>query len=201
VTGYYFITDAALSRAGNVHDVAAARAAGVKVVQYRDKGTDLKTMPAEARVLRELCRGAIFLVNDRVDLALAVDADGVHLGQEDLPCETARKLLGAGKIIGVTVHRLEEALTAAAAGADYLGVSPIFPTRTKEDAGPAAGVELVREIRRRVSLPLAAIGGITLANAPAVIRAGADMICAISAVVSREDVKSEIARFQALFGE
>jgi thiamine-phosphate pyrophosphorylase len=199
VRGYYFITAAALSRAGNLSDVAAAVAAGVRVVQYRQKPGCTRDLMAEARQLRQLCRHIRFLVNDRVDLALEVEADGVHLGQEDLPYPEARKMLGPEKIIGVTVHNVPEALAAQAAGADYLGVSPIFSTGTKGDAGAPAGVALLAEIRRRVTLPLVAIGGITLANAPAVIEAGADAVCAIAAVVTRPEVKAEIDKFQKLF--
>jgi thiamine-phosphate pyrophosphorylase len=199
--GFYFITDAGLSRAGNEADVKAALAAGVKVVQYREKGADTRAMYEEALRLKALCRGALFLINDRVDLALAVDADGVHLGQQDLPYEIARRLVGPEKIIGITVSTAAEALDAAGQGADYLGVSPIFPTTTKTDAGEPGGLALLREIRQRVSLPLIAIGGIALANATEVIQAGADGLCAISAVVTTPDVKAEIAKFQALFPE
>ena len=198
--GYYFITEASLSRAGNLSDVAAAVAAKVRVVQYREKQGLTFDLVAEARQLRELCRHTLFLVNDRVDVALEVGADGVHLGQEDLSCHEARKLLGPDKIIGVTVHNVAEALAAQAGGADYLGVSPIFSTATKADAGAPTGVALLNEIRRRVTLPLVAIGGITLANAPAVIAAGADAVCAIAAVVTRPEVQAEIDKFQKLFG-
>jgi len=197
--GFYFITDAGLSRAGNLSDVKQAVVAGVMVVQYREKQAGAKAMLEEARKLRSLCKDMIFLVNDRVDIALAAAADGVHLGQDDLPCGAARRLLGKKKIIGLTVRNLAEALEAQDLGADYLGVSPIFLTSTKGDAGPPAGLTLLQEIRRRVSLPLIAIGGITLANAPAVIRAGADGVAAISAVVTKPDVKAEIEKFQALF--
>ncbi|MGA2785919.1 MAG: thiamine phosphate synthase [Verrucomicrobiota bacterium] len=198
--GYYFITDSKLSRAGNVSDVQNAVAAGVAVVQYRRPDASTAELFAEAAVLRKLCRRTLFLVNDRVDIALAVEADGVHLGQNDLPLPVARKLLGQGKTIGLTVHSLAEARQAEAAGADYLGVSPIFPTQTKADAGPPAGIQLIQQIKRAVKIPLVAIGGISLANAPEVIRAGADGLCAISAVVSREDVQAEIEKFQRLFG-
>jgi thiamine-phosphate pyrophosphorylase len=199
--GFYFITDEALSRAGNVSDVEQAVAAGVRVVQYRDKHSHPDRVRQEALELRRLCRGAFFLINDRVDVALAVDADGVHLGQDDLPYQAAREILGSKKIIGVTVHNVQEALEAEQLGADYLGVSPIFSTRTKADAGAPGGLELIREIRKRVSLPLIAIGGITLNNAREVVRAGADGLCAISAVVASLDVKAEIAKFQALFAD
>ena len=199
--GYYFITDARLSRAGNISDVRCALAAGVKVVQYRAKDTGTRDMLAEALELKRLCQGAIFLVNDRVDVALAVDADGVHLGQEDLPCDEARRLLGPGKIIGITVSCLEEALSAARQGADYLGVSPIFATQTKLDAGIPTGLTLLREVSTAVSLPLAAIGGLTLQNTSEAIAAGAQMVCAISAVVTETDVRGEIEKFQRLFVE
>jgi thiamine-phosphate pyrophosphorylase len=199
VRGYFFITEASLSRAGNLSDVAAAVAVGVRVVQYRQKQGLTFDLVAEARQLRRLCRHIRFLVNDRVDLALEVGADGVHLSQEDLPYPEARRILGPEKIIGVTVHNVAEALAAEAEGADYLGVSPIFSTVTKADAGAPTGVKLLAEIRRRVFLPLVAIGGITLANAPEVIGAGADAVCAIAAVVTEADVRAAIEKFQALF--
>ena len=199
--GFYFITDAGLSRAGNVSDVAQAVAAGVRVVQYRDKHSQPEQAREEAWQLRKLCRDVLFLVNDRVDLALEVEADGVHLGQDDLPYAAARRLLGPHKIIGLTVHNVREALEAVQLGADYLGVSPIFPTRTKADAGAAGGLRLLREIRGRVSLPLIAIGGINPANAREVIRAGADGLCAISAVVTGADVRAAIEEFQQLFAD
>jgi thiamine-phosphate pyrophosphorylase len=199
VKGYYFITDCRLSRGGNAKDVAQALAAGVRVVQHRDKEASAAAMIAEARLLRRLCREALFLINDRVEVALAVAADGVHLGQEDLHYREARRLLGEKKIIGITVNTIEQAVEAARLGADYLGVSPIFATQTKPDAGEPAGLDLLREIRALVSLPLIAIGGITLDKAPAVIQAGADSICAISAVVTQPDVGEAIAEFQKLF--
>jgi thiamine-phosphate pyrophosphorylase len=201
VRGYYFITDARLSRAGNEADVRSAVAAGIRVVQYREKCADTRAMYEEALRLRILCRGRLLIINDRVDLALAVNADGVHLGQQDLPLDIARSLLGPDKIIGITASSLDEALDAAHRGANYLGVSPIFSTATKGDAGEPGGLALLREIRRQVALPLVAIGGLTLTNAPEVIRAGADALCAISAVVTRPNVKMEIRKFQALFGQ
>ncbi len=141
----------------------------------------------------------IFLINDRVDIALATEADGVHLGQSDMPCLAARKLLGQEKIIGVTVHSLAEALQAESMGADYLGVSPIFQTATKPDAGKPAGIRLIEEIRAQVDIPLIAIGGINHCNAGEVVRAGADGLCAISCVVAKENVRDEIKKFQEIF--
>lgn len=197
--GYYFITGSKLSRAGTISDVKNAVAAGVEVIQYRCKDGSSAELYAEALALKEFCRGPLFIINDRVDIALAVDADGVHLGQDDLPLQVARKLLGQGKVIGLTVHSVEEARRAASLGANYLGLSPIFSTQTKHDAGPPAGIELILQIKAAVNLPVVAIGGITLANAPAVIQAGADCVCAISAVVCSDNVPVEIAKFQTLF--
>ena len=197
--GYYFITDSGLSRAGNISDVKQAEACSVCAVQYRNKNAETREMYIEAVRLREICRNALFLINDRIDIALAVDADGVHLGQSDMPYSAARKMLGPEKIIGITVHNLAEAIAAQRSGADYLGVSPIFQTATKSDAGKPAGIALIEEIRAQVDIPLIAIGGINLANAPEVVRAGADGLCAISAVVAKKDVGREIERFQELF--
>lgn len=197
--GYYFITDSALSRAGNLSNVKDAIAAGVKVVQYRDKQAKTKQMYEEALRLRSICKNILFLVNDRLDIALSVDADGVHLGDNDLSYSTARRLLGKKKIIGLTAHSLNEAKEAQKAGADYIGVSPIFATETKIDAGKPRGIDLIRKIRNQVSIPIIAIGGINLFNAKEVIQAGADGICAISAVITKPDVKKEIEKFQALF--
>jgi len=199
VKGYYFITDSKLSLAGNFNDVTMAVACGVGVVQYRNKNAKTREMYEEAVRLREICRDTLFLINDRVDIALAVNADGVHLGQSDMPCGVARKLLGEEKIIGITVHNLAEAVQAESIGADYLGVSPIFLTATKPDAGKPAGIFLIEEIRAIVDIPLIAIGGIDHSNAMDVIRAGADGLCAISSVVAREDVKAEIKKFQDSF--
>ena len=198
--GYYFITDSKLSRAGNLRDVQQAVECGVEVVQYRNKNAETLEMYEEAVRLREICRDSIFLINDRVDIALAAEADGVHLGQSDMPCLVARKLLGPKKIIGVTVHNLAEALQAESIGADYLGVSPIFQTTTKPDAGKPAGIRLIEEIRSQVKIPIIAIGGINHSNASEVVRAGADGLCAISCVVAKENIRDEIFKFQEIFG-
>jgi thiamine-phosphate pyrophosphorylase len=192
ISGYYFITDARLSRAGNISDVRSALSCGVGVVQYRNKDAAARQMYDEALQLGQMCReaGAACLINDRLDIALAVDADGVHLGQSDMPLAVARKLLGPEKIIGLTVQSL---------GADYLGVAPIFSTTTKPDSGKPAGVGLIEQIRKEVSLPLIAIGGINHCNARQVIAAGADGLCAISCVVASNNAGEEMRRFQDLF--
>jgi thiamine-phosphate pyrophosphorylase len=200
IKGYYFITDAGLSKRGNASDVKNAIESGVSIVQYRNKIAQTRAMYEEAVELRKICKNKVlFIINDRVDISLSVGADGVHLGQEDMPYETARKLLGKKKIIGVTVHDLAEAIMAEKKKADYIGVSPIFATATKEDAGEPCGVAVVRDIKKKCKLPIAAIGGINLSNAKEVIAAGADAICAISAVVTKDDVKKEIEKFQRLF--
>ena len=197
--GFYFITDSGLSRKGIVSDVRNAVKAGVKVVQYREKNKPSREMFREASILRRICKNITFLVNDRIDIALAVKADGVHLGQGDIFLPEARKLLGKKKIIGVTVHSLKEALFAQKQGANYLGVSPIFSTKTKTDAGKAIGINKLKEISRRVRIPIVALGGISLKNAGLVARSGADSICAISAVLDKPDVYQEIIKFRKAF--
>ena len=197
--GYYFITDSALSRAGNLSDVENAVRAGVDTVQYRDKSAETGRMYTEAAALRGLCTSARLIINDRIDIALAVDADGVHIGQADMPYDAARRILGDDRIIGVTVHNLKEAVAAVDMGADYLGVSPIFATDTKSDAGKPCGLDMLKQIRAAVEIPLVAVGGITLENGPEVVAAGADAICAISAVVTKDDVTAEIRKFHEIF--
>ncbi|MCF7837156.1 MAG: thiamine phosphate synthase [Candidatus Marinimicrobia bacterium] len=199
MNGYYFITESALSRAGVMSDTANALKAGTNVVQYRRKTGSSAALYAEALALKALCRHALFIVNDHIDIALAVDADGVHIGSDDLPLPVVRGLLKPGKVIGATVRNWEEAARAVDEGADYLGVGPIFATMTKQDAGRPVGLDLLQKIKRAYSLPLVAIGGITLANAREVIAAGADMICALSAVVGAPDVAQAVRDFQGLF--
>lgn len=199
--GYYFITDSGLSLSGNISDVRSAVAAGVRVVQYRNKSNITREMYEEALSLKRICEGkANFIINDRLDVALAVGADGVHIGLEDMPYGEARRLLGPDKIIGVTVHDLEESLEAEAMGADYIGLSPIFATGTKGDAGAPCGTGLIAEVKKRCRVPLVAIGGIDLSNVDEVIAAGADMVCAISAVVTKPDAAAAILKFQRRYG-
>lgn len=168
---------------------------GAGVIQLREKELDGKSLLALGRQLRQLTRktGVTLIVNDRVDVALAVDADGVHLGQGDLPVSEARRLLGPGKIIGVSVLTLDQALKAREDGADYLGVGPVFATATKEDAGPALGLELLSQVAEQVDLPQVAIGGITAENAAAVAAAGADGMAVVTAVVAADDVADAAA--------
>jgi len=199
--GYYFITDGALSLGGIEHDAAEAVRAGVGCLQYRSKDASTRTMLEQAGRLKAICSGTgtRLIINDRLDIALAVGADGVHLGQDDMPYAVARGMLGPGRIIGITVHTLAEAVAAERLGADYLGVSPIFATATKADAGRPCGLAGLRSIRRECRIPLVAIGGIDLSSVRAVVDAGADMISAISAVVTRPDVAATIGKFHKEF--
>ena len=197
--GFYFITDSELSRAGNMSDTMNAVKAGAKIVQYRLKNASSASLYAEALQIKRLCENVTYIINDRIDIALAVNADGVHIGRDDLPIHVVRRLLGPGKIIGVTVRNLEEALHAQANGANYLGVGPIFSTMTKPDAGSATGIALLRDVRKSCRLPLAAIGGLTLNNAKEVILCGADMVCSISSIVAAADVYEAVKAFEQLY--
>lgn len=194
---FYLVTDSRLSRRGVLSDVERALEAGCTVIQYREKEKCIRDMVAEAARIRELCRGqALFLVNDRIDVALATDADGVHIGQDDMPFESARRILGPERIIGLTVHDEREAEEAARLGADYVGLSPIFPTGTKADAGRACGVGMITRVRvASPSIKIVVIGGITKENVAGTILAGADAAVAISAVVGAEDMAREVREF------
>lgn len=190
---FYMVTDSGLSRKGTLSDVEQALNAGCRIIQYREKHKSTKVMIEEGKRLKKMCKDrAIFLVNDRVDVALAIDADGVHIGQDDMPFMIARKQLGERKIIGLTVHNVEETQFAGMIGADYVGLSPIFETGTKKDAGKACGLTMITEVRKKTKLPIVAIGGIAGGNVEDVIKAGADAAVAISAVVNSEDVYREI---------
>jgi thiamine-phosphate pyrophosphorylase len=136
--------------------------------------------------------GGTFIVNDRVDVAQVVGADGVHLGQEDLPLADARAILGPDKLLGISTHTMNQALEAEAGGADYIGFGPIFPTSTKEHPDPVVGIAGLREVRAKVRLPIVAIGGITAKNAREVVAAGADCVAVISAVLAAPDPPAAI---------
>ncbi|AKB28207.1 Thiamin-phosphate pyrophosphorylase [Methanosarcina siciliae C2J] len=193
---FYLVTDSGLSKKGTLSDVREAVDAGCKIVQYREKNKSTKEMVDEASEIKRICRDrAIFLVNDRIDVALAVDADGVHIGQDDMPIEIAKKLLGPEKIIGLTVHNVEEAVKAEESGADYIGLGSIFDTSTKKDAGKGIGPASIREVKNAIKIPVVAIGGINKENCIPVVENGADSLVAISAVVCSDDVKRETREF------
>jgi len=188
----YLVTDAGLGRGRSTHQIVeAAMRGGVTMVQYREKTASTRRMIDEALDLRQLCRtySVPFIINDRLDVALAVDADGLHVGQDDMPAGLARKLLGPGKLLGVSVENARQARLALDDGADYVGASPIFATPTKPDAPPAIGLQGLQELARNTSLPIVAIGGVNASNAASVLRAGAGGLAVVSAIVSAEDVE------------
>jgi thiamine-phosphate pyrophosphorylase len=198
VRGLYLATDDTLVPGrGHVQIARAALEGGAEVIQLRDKRRDAGELLTIARELQALCEsfGALFIVNDRVDLAVAADADGVHLGQTDLPVREARQMLGPGKLIGISVENEEQVHAAVAAGADYLGVGPIYGTSTKSDAGDAVGPEQLFRFRKITSLPIVAIGGVTAALVPEALAAGADAVAVISAVVKAEDMTAAAHTF------
>ncbi len=196
----YLVTDSGLSRGRlQVQVVEAALRGGVTVVQYREKSASTRRMVEEARELRVLCKaaGVPFIVNDRIDVALAVDADGVHVGQEDMPAALARRLIGKGRILGVSAVSAEEARRAEADGADYIGASPIFSTPTKPDAPPPMGVEGLRQLARSVGIPVVAIGGMNAGNAARIMEAGAAGVAVVSAIVAADDVEAAAREIRA----
>lgn len=199
---FYLVTDSSLSRNGTLIDVEQAIKAGCKIIQYREKNKSTRQMIEETLQIKIMCKEkAVFLVNDRVDIVLAVGADGVHIGQDDIPFGIARNLLGAEKIIGLTSHNVEESVYAEKIGADYIGLSPIFKTTTKKDAGSGCGTSMIGKVRQQVKLPIVAIGGINKSNVGEVIKAGADAAVAISAVVCAEDVCKEVGEFITLINK
>ncbi len=186
------ITDARLSRGRRQQDVVrAAIRGGATMIQLREKDATTRALVELGHELRAVTReaGVSLIVNDRVDVALALDADGVHVGQDDMPAALARRLIGPSVILGVTATSLEEALRGEQDGADYLGVGPIFPTGSKPGAAPPIGVSGLSNIAVRVRIPIVAIGGVSPENAGSIIEAGADAVAVISAVVSAPDVE------------
>ena len=183
----YLVTDRRLSLGRSTVEVVAAAVIGrVTCVQLREKHCSTREFLEEARRVRELLvgTGVPLIINDRLDVALAVAADGVHLGQNDMHLSDARRLVGERLVIGISAESVADAIRAEAEGADYIGVSPVFTTPTKMDTAPPLGLEGLREIRRAVSLPLVAIGSIRHDNAAEVLRAGADGLAVVSAIVS-----------------
>lgn len=200
----YVLTDEALS-CGKSH-VELARLAlegGADAIQLRDKHMESRQLYETALEISEICRqhGAIFIVNDRVDIALAAKADGVHVGQGDIPVAAIRKFVPSDFIIGVSAGKVEEALKAQEDGADYIALSPIFDTSSKDDAGHGKGIEELKKMKQSVSVPVLAIGGINENNVKEVIAAGADGVAVISAVVSQEDVSAAAANLKRLITE
>ncbi len=195
IQGLYLILDTAvLGGRGHLEVAAQAIRGGARIIQLRDKILSKKELLSVAQELKNLCadHNVLFIMNDYLDLALAADADGLHLGQDDLPLKIARRLLPMDKILGGSVTTVEQAVAAVSVGVDYIAVGSMYPTPSKETA-KVVGLERLREVRQKVSLPLVAIGGITRDNAADVKAAGADSVAVISAVVGAE-VPEEAAR-------
>ncbi len=169
-------------------------AGGVRLLQLRVKQQPTRDFVSLATVVQRICRDSrcTLIINDRLDVALAVGADGVHLGQEDLPLAAARKIVGGEKIIGVSTHTAQQALSAEQAGADYIGFGPLFGTTTKTTGYTARGLGQLQEVRQQVRIPIVAIGGITAERAPAVLRAGADAVALISDIVLAPDIQYRV---------
>jgi thiamine-phosphate pyrophosphorylase len=168
---------------------------GVKWIQYRDKNSSRIEIYEHALKLRKLTNEfkTVFIVNDHVDIALAVQADGVHLGQEDLPLQEARKILTSKKIIGISTHSLEQAINAEKQGADYIGFGPIFHTKTK-DAGEPKGTQMLKEVKQIIKIPVVAIGGINVDNLNSVLDSGADAV-AVASAITNGDISQNISEF------
>jgi len=191
LNGLYVITDEELSPGRTHVEIArAAIAGGARLIQIRDKNASDRAFYEAALAIRKLTAdaGALFFVNDRVDIAAAVGADGVNVGQTDLPISAARAVLGPKMMVGLSCDCIEQAIEAAKLGADYVGFGPVFPTATKLDAGPVSGLETLRQVCSRVSLPVVAIGGICASNIAEVASAGAACAAVISAIVCAPDM-------------
>ena len=200
LSGLYIILDPSIYPARPLVEVLTTAAeAGAFLFQYRNKGAAMKDAYVEALALRQAAAkaGVLFIVNDRCDLALAVDADGVHLGQEDLPLDLARKVMGQDKLIGISTHNPDQVREAAAGRPDYLGFGPIFKPGSKQDHDPVVGLEGLRAMRALTALPIFAIGGIQIEQAGEVMRAGANGVAVISAILKATDISDAVHAFLA----
>ena len=202
VRGLYVIIDPDACAPRDAVDVARlALEGGAAMLQWRDKRREKGDQLSQARAIRELCKqhGAYFIVNDHVDLALAVGADGAHLGQHDLPVEAVRPFVPQGFIIGVSTNSADEARRAEAGGAGYIAIGSVFPTASKEPARTrAASPERVRKVKSAVGVPVVAIGGINASNVDQVLAAGADAVAVIGAVCSAADPRAAAAELAAM---
>jgi len=193
--GICFITDRTISSLSAEDQVKKALDAGIQFIQYREKNLTRRDIYYNAETLRAITLEykATFIINDHADIALAVDAEGVHLGQDDLPLADARKIMGK-KIIGISTHDLKQAADAAQGGADYIGFGPVYHTTTK-DAGTPRGPEQITLIRKRVRIPIVAIGGIGYENLEEVFTAGADAVAVASAILKKGDPYENAKKF------
>ena len=200
LSGLYIILDPSICPTRPLIEVLTAAAdAGASLFQYRNKTASMKEAYVEALALRQTAANAdvCFIVNDRCDLAMAVDADGVHLGQGDLPLGLARKIMGADKLIGISTHSAEQVQEATAGKPDYLGFGPIFKPGSKQDHDPVVGLEGLRAMRSLTSIPVFAIGGIQFDRVGAIITAGANGVAVISAILTAPDIQHAVREFLA----
>jgi len=200
----YLVTDRGLARNRSMLEIVrAAVQGGVTCVQLREKECSTLDFIEQAFTIKDFLksRGVPLIINDRVDVALAIEADGVHLGQTDMPLEIAKKIVGDSMIIGISAESLADALEAEKGGADYLGVSPIYATPTKTDTAPPLGLEGLRAIRAAVNIPLVAIGGINRDNSAAVIQNGGDGLAVVSAIVTADDPVTAAADLKQIINE
>ena len=200
----YLVTDPVLHRGRGVAATCeTALKAGVRFVQLRDKTAATKSLFESATTLKNLCRkyNSYFVVNDRIDVALAVKADGVHLGQSDMPAKAARSIMGPKAIIGVSVRTVAQAEKAMNDGADYIAANLVFPTSTKKDGLEPLGLEMVSILSKASSLPVIAIGGINPENTALVIKAGCTGVAVVTAIMNAEFPAEEVHRFLKVLGE
>lgn len=198
-TGIYGITAEEYSRGrDNIQVVRQMIDAGIKIIQYREKEKKARQKYEECLVIRELTRqaGVTFIVNDHIDLALLADADGVHIGQDDLPPEQVRQLVGEERLIGLSTHSPAQARAAQAAAVDYIGVGPIFATQTKKDVCDPVGLEYLEYVVENVSLPFVAIGGIKEQNIRQVTARGARCIALVTEIVGAADISAKVTALQ-----
>jgi thiamine-phosphate pyrophosphorylase len=198
----YPITDVSLSGLSQAEQVERLAAGGASIIQLREKTASPKEFyeAAVAAIAAARKLGVRIIINDRVDIAVAAGADGVHLGQDDFPPEHARTLLGASSIIGFSTHSLKQALEADSLPVDYVAIGPVFQTGTKRNPDPVVGLAGVREVSAHISKPLVAIGGITMERARSVIEAGADSVAVISDLLSCADISVRTREFMKLLG-
>lgn len=193
----YLITEEKLSSGRSTLEVVKkAVKGGVDVVQLRDKNMTLRERYSLGRKIRKITQksNVDFIVNDRVDLAAVLDADGVHLGQDDLPCSEARRILGADKIIGITALNAKDIIKAEQDGADYLGIGSVYKSNSKKVAAEKDGIGLegIKKVKKITSLPVIAVGGLNSKNAAEVIKAGADTVSVISAVAGADNIQASV---------
>ncbi len=183
----------------NIECVRQMIKGGIKIIQYREKYKSIKKKTKEAKEIAKICKdnGIIFIVNDHVDIALLTNADGIHIGQDDMDINDVRKIIGDNKIIGVSTHAKDEALKAVKNGADYIGVGPIFPTTTK-DTKPV-GLQYLKWAVENIHIPFVAIGGIKKHNLEQIITTGAKRICLVSEIVGANDIKGTVSNLQIKF--